>query len=156
MSDYYQEAQEDAVEFVQEYQDAILDQLMSEGKASDDFLNDYDEGDSFHHERYVDRSYNLQEAAQLLDALDEYEETDKGLWEGQSPRDAISTQAAFTYGKAVYCMAQDIIKEINGETTYVVGKLEDETDAANEDLNQDKLKEALSTMIDRVCKDYTA
>ena len=63
----------------------------------------------------MDKSYNLQEAAELLDELDEYKETDEGLWEGQEPRDAIATQAAYTYGAAVMSLFQALIKEINND-----------------------------------------
>ena len=65
------------------------------------------------HENHVDKSYTLSEAAELLDDLDDYEETDEGLWEDLSPRDAISAQAAYTYGNAVNYLFGDLTKKIN-------------------------------------------
>ncbi len=115
MSHYYDEAKDDAKEFATEFLDQIVGQLLVKGEASDDYNNDYDGGDSHFHESYVDKDYGLLEAAELLDALDQYEETDSGLWEGQEPRQAIATQAAFTYGNAVGSLFSDLIKEINGE-----------------------------------------
>lgn len=120
MSNYYQEAESDARETVREYQDTILEQLEDKGEASDDLYNDYGNGDSYHHECHVDKWYNLTEAAELLDELSAYEETDTGLWEGQEPRRAIGTQAAYTYGIAVYTFWSDLIKEINDEAETII------------------------------------
>ena len=39
---------------------------------------------------------SLTENAETLDSLYKFEETDRGLWEGQSPRDAISAQSFYT------------------------------------------------------------
>jgi hypothetical protein len=58
-------------------------------------------------------NYNLKEAAELLDQLDEHEETDEGLWDGQSPREAISTQAAYTYRNACTHEFKRVIGIIN-------------------------------------------
>ena len=110
---YQEEATEDAQETARYFLDEIIESFMDKGEASDDLLNDY--SDSYHHENHVDKWYSLQDAAQLLDELDDYEETDTGLWEGQPPKDAISTQAAFTYGNAVYQKFQKLIKEINDD-----------------------------------------
>ena len=117
---YYQKADDDAKYMVEHFADQIVEKLIEEGEASDDLNNDYSGGDSYHHERHVDRAYSLLEAATLLDELDDFEETDSGLWEGQSPRDAIGTQAAFTYGHAVYSMWNDYIKEINSEAREIL------------------------------------
>ena len=97
---YRDAALSDAKDTVEYFADEIVDQLM-DGKASDDLLNDYSRGDEYHHESHVDQAYGLLEAAQLLDELYKHEETDSGLWDGQEPREAIATQAAFTYGNAV-------------------------------------------------------
>jgi len=112
---YRQQADDDAKDMVEHFTDQIVEKLIEEGEASDDLNNDYSGGDSYHHETHVDRSYSLLEAATLLDELDDFEETDSGLWEGQSPRDAIATQAAFTYGHAVYSMWNDYIEKINDD-----------------------------------------
>jgi hypothetical protein len=113
-TEYRAEAQNDARATAENFFDEIVEQLLDKGEASDDLNNDYPNGDAYHHERHVDRSYSLQEAAALLDELDQYEETDSGRREGQGPREAISTQAAFTYGAAVWSMWSDLITEING------------------------------------------
>jgi exonuclease VII small subunit len=124
--DYRQNAQDDAQETVLEYLDEIVEQLENNGEASDDLYNDYSNGDAWHHESHVDRWYNLQEAADLLGQLSEYKEDDYGLWEGQEPERAIGTQAAYTYGNAVYSEWGELISRINDE--YADWEDEDEED----------------------------
>lgn len=118
---YRNEASDDAADFAENFLDQIIEQIVENGKASDDFRNDYSDGDSYFYESYVDRGYSLKEAAELLDEL---EETDSGLWEGQSPRDAISTQAAFTYGNAVASFIHYLIEEINDAIEELQSDLE--------------------------------
>lgn len=110
---YYTDARFDARYTVENFIDEIVHDLIENGEASDDLLNDYGNGDSYHHESHVDKSYRLTEADELLDELREYEETDSGLWQGLQPREAISAQAAYTYGNAVMSFWFDLIKEIN-------------------------------------------
>lgn len=113
MTNYRAEALDDARSTVSEFADEIVEKIMDGGDASDDLNNDYSNGDAYHHESHVDRDYNLREAAELLDDLSDFEETDSGLWEGLEPRKAIAAQAAYTYGNAVYSNWTDLIGEIN-------------------------------------------
>lgn len=113
--DYLADARSDAADAVEHFEDEIVAQLVQHNKASDDMRNDYPGGDSYHHENYVDKMYSLIEAANLLDQLSNYEETDGGLWEGLEPREAVKAQAAFTYGNAVYSLWRELIEEINKE-----------------------------------------
>lgn len=115
MSNWLNDARTDAADTANEFIDTIVDEYVDHGEVSDDLLNDYPGGDSYHHETHVDKSYDLSEAAELLEELDDYEETDEGLWQGQKPREAISTQAAFTYGNAVMSLFRDLVKEINDD-----------------------------------------
>jgi len=117
---YLQDAANDAAETVRNFADEILEQLLDKDEASDDLYNDYSNGDSWHHESHVDRSYNLTDAAELIDQLSDYEETDSGLWEGQQPKEAIGTCAAFTYGNAVYDQWRDLIEKINEEAADII------------------------------------
>lgn len=110
---YRSNAVNDAKYFIDEFEDEIVSQILENGAASDDLYNDYGHGDAFIHETYVEKDYDLMEAAKLLTDLSDFEETDSGLWEGQEPRRAIATQAAFTYGQACTSFIQDLIKEIN-------------------------------------------
>jgi len=144
---YSTDATDDAKETVREYLDAIVDQIVDSGEASDDLLNDYGNGDRWHHESHVDKSYDLQEAAQLLSELSDHEETDSGLWEGQAPREAIATQAAFTYGNAVYSEWRDLIERINdeyGDLSPDLDALETEAEVKRERLEQLENAEELS------------
>jgi hypothetical protein len=156
---YRQEAKEDASEMVLHFVDQIVDQLISDGTASDDMYNGYTEGDSYHHERHIDRSYTLIEAATAIDELHEFEETDSGLWDGMSPRDAISAQAAYTYGNAVASMWSSFIDDINNDdeierlveeyhdTVNIVEADDDEQEADRSGVEQDledRIKEIVS------------
>ena len=151
MSDY-QDAKEDAADFVLNFKDEVLEQLLDKGEASDDFLNDYPGGDSYHHETHVDKWYSLSEADEVLSSLSEYEETDRGLWEGLEPRDALSAQAAYTYGNAVYSMAVDLVTEINDQAKRIIEDFDDEAEEKGEDRDEEELKKDLAAMIDEVCK----
>jgi len=162
--DYQIKALEDARETISEFREEILEQLNDTGKASDDLLNDYGTGDSYHHESHVDRCYDLTDAAELIDQLYEHEETDSGLWEGQRPKEAIGTCAAYTYGSAVYSNWADLIKEINDEAEAIINDYDEKIDIAeaseeDEDMEyygsssndlRDHKTEALGEVIDRL------
>lgn len=113
---YQNEAISDAKSTAEEFLDEILESFMdNSGEASDDLLNDYGNGDAYHHESHVDKSYSLLEAAELLNELSDHEETDSGLWEGQKPQEAVCSQAAYTYGNAVMSYWKDLIDDINSD-----------------------------------------
>jgi hypothetical protein len=120
------EAQDDAKDAVEHFLDEIVDQLTQDGEASTDLTDRRNYSESYHHETHIDRSYSLLDAAKVLDDLGQYEETDSGLWEGQEPRDAISTQAAFTYGNAVYSFFEDEVGSVNDEVGPVAREMMDE------------------------------
>lgn len=141
--DYGQESEEDAKRMVDEFRDQIEEQLVDNDSASQDFNNDYVGGDSYHHENHVDRPYQLLEAAQLLQQLSDYEETDTGLWEGQQPEDAISTKAAFTYGNAVASDWSDLIDKINDEYDDMKDGIDSKFDEEDEDYDEEAHEKAL-------------
>ncbi len=135
-TDYRAEAQSDASDTALNFIDEIVEALCENREASDDLLNDYPNGDSYHHENHTDRSYDLSDAAEVLDQLSEYEETDTGLWDGLAPRDAIGAQAAYTYGNAVCALWCNLIKEIN--KSCAIDELLDELDAVDDDTEDDE------------------
>ena len=112
-TNYLEEAESDAKDFIKHFEDEIIEVIVSGGKISNDHNNDYNGGDSYFHESYIDKWYNLEDAAELLNDLSEFEEDDCGLWEGKNPKDAISTMAAFTYGHAVSNYLSDLVEKIN-------------------------------------------
>ena len=114
-TDYSTEARDDARDTIRNFVSDVVEQLLADGRASDDLNNDYPDGNSWHHESHVDKEYSLLEAAELLDDLSDHIETDSGLWEGLEPRAAISAQAAYTYGQAVYSEWSELIEEINSD-----------------------------------------
>lgn len=157
MSDsYLQQAIEDAKDAALYFQDEIVESYLDGSGNADEDLYDYDNGDSYHHENYVDKSYSLLEAAELLDELSDYEETDEGLWFKQMPREAISTQAAYTYGNAVLALFRDLIERINDDDTltdfFVDYEQIEDTVQAEWDAAEDKWKaEMEKTDDDETC-----
>jgi hypothetical protein len=111
---YLENAKSDAQDTAENFRDEIVEKFL-EGEVSNDLLNDYPNGDEWHNTNHTDKAYDLLEAATLLDELDDYEETDSGLWAGQKPRDAISSQAAYTYANAVYGQWRDLVEVINDD-----------------------------------------
>lgn len=114
-TNYSLEAYDDALSTIENFEEEIAEQLEEKGEASSDLNNDYPNGDSYHHENHVDKSYSLREAADVLEQLSEHEADDPGLWEGLEPRRAIEAMAAYTYGNAVYADWVDLIEELNQE-----------------------------------------
>lgn len=147
-TDYVQEAKDDAKSTAEYFIDEIVEQIQEKGKASDDLRNDYPNGDSYHHESHIDRSYALLEAANLLDQLSRYEESDNGLWQGLPPRDAVGAQAAYTYGNAVYSYWNDLIEEINDK----VG--EENFDVGPKDWSPIRPKVSLKKFVEKVIKEF--
>lgn len=109
--DWNAETLENAWDMVQNFFDEILEQAVTE-PVSNDLYNDYKSGDSYQYENNQP-DMNLLEAAEVLDALDDYEETDWGLWDRSEPKEAVCTQASYTFGNAVMHHWGEIIKEIN-------------------------------------------
>ena len=150
-TNYLREAADDAADTVRNFADEILEQLLDDGEASDDLLNDYPNGDAWHHECHVDKEYSLIDAATLIDQLRDFEENDSGLWEGLEPRRAIAAQAAYTYGNAVYSEWRELIEKINSEASGIISDFDetaeecDDTDA----LETDK-RAALRKLIDEI------
>lgn len=151
-TNYWKEAREDAVEMVNHFEDEIVEQLIDKGEASDDYNNDYPDGDSYHHETHTDRGYTLLEAAKLLDDLSEYEESDSGLWEGLEPRRAVEVQAAFTYGNAVGSFWSDLIRDINEAYNELGGKIKGAFEWAPDE--EPFKPEAVKKIIQEVIKDW--
>jgi hypothetical protein len=111
----------DAIEyFLDEIVSAAFDNRDEVPTAIDEW------SDSYHHETHVDRSYRLMEAAEILDQLSQYEETDSGLWEGQEPQEAVITQAAFTYAHAVYSEFRTMMEGVNEGLSDVFSEMAEE------------------------------
>jgi hypothetical protein len=127
-------ADSDARDAIEYFLDEIVSRAFDD---RDEVPTGIDEwSDSYHHETHVDRSYSLMEAAEILDQLSKYEETDRGLWEGQEPRDAVITQAAFTYGNAVYQEFRTLVESVNEAISEVFPEIADEEEK-REELKQD-------------------
>lgn len=118
-----EDATSDAKDAVEYFIDEIIEELIGDGEAKND-LGHY--SDSYLDEN-LNQSYSLLEAAQILDALPDYEETDSGLWEGQDdPQEAVKVQAIFTYRNAVSSYFEDEMGTVNDDVGPVAQSMMDE------------------------------
>src|SRR5690606_15113144 len=92
--------------------------------------------------------YNLQEAAKLLSDLEDYQETDRGLWERQKPTDAISTMAAYTFGAAVHHFFGELIGQINEEFDI------DEFINDDGDVDEDAARKAAEELVHQLANEF--
>ena len=150
-TNYLREAADDAADTVRNFADEILEQLLDDGEASDDLLNDYPNGDAWHHECHVDKDYSLIDAATLIDQLRDFEENDSGLWEGLEPRRAIAAQAAYTYGNAVYSEWRELIEKINSEASGIISDFDETAEECDDtDALETAKRAALRKLIDEI------
>jgi hypothetical protein len=123
-------ADSDARDAIEYFLDEIVSRAFDD---RDEVPTGIDEwSDSYHHETHIDRSYSLMEAAEVLDQLSQYEETDSGLWEGQEPQEAVITQAAFTYAHAVYSEFRTMMEGVNEALSEVFPEMADEEEKREE------------------------
>lgn len=130
--DYENDARRDAAATADNFIEEIVEMLVDSGEASDDLMNSYPGGDSWHHENHTDKDYDLTEAAELIRDLRENVETDKGLWESLEPDRAIIAQAAYTYGNAVYAQFQRLVERINDGYDFLTIDLDEKEKEAEE------------------------
>ncbi len=133
-TDYRQDAKDDALETVKNFQDQIVEQLIQKGEASKDLFNDYLDGDAYHHD-YHANDYDLLESATLLHQLSEDKETDRGLWQGLDPEQAICAQASYTYSNAVMSEFQGLIEGLNDAFPIIIDDEGDEEERVKTFLN---------------------
>lgn len=119
--DWLKEAEEDAQDWIKEQlMDAIAEKVLEGERIDADLLRE-DGQDTYHHETHIDKDYDIAEAAEIIDQLDEYEETDAGLWQGLDGFRAMAAAcAAYTYGNAVYHLASEILERINDNTDVIM------------------------------------
>lgn len=110
MVDYNDEVRKEAVGFIEEVMDEVVEALRN----GDDYLLDGDVDDRFF-ECVTDRSYTLSDAAFVIDNSNNVE-TDSGLWEGKDPQDAIEIQAAYTFSNDVHSEVEEIYENL--KSTY--------------------------------------
>jgi len=110
MVDYESEVRKEAIDFIEEVMDDVVEALKNE----EDYLLDGDVEDRFF-ECVTDRSYTLSDAAFVIENSSNVEE-DSGLWEGKDPQDAIEIQAAFTFSNDVHQDVAEIYEDL--KSTY--------------------------------------
>lgn len=126
---YDEQVIEEAKCFLYDNEDMIRDAIKN---GSDFDRNDIDELDEVFHYSIVDRAYSLMEAAFIVENCHE-EEHDSGLWDGQSPRDAINTMAAFSFANDVWDELTALYEQIRSEYDEVMEAMEMLLDMEHED-----------------------
>lgn len=143
---YEKDVEQEAKDFLDNHEDD-LKEAIKEGKDFD--RNDIDDLDSWFHEEITDRAYSLEDAAFVLAHSSEVE-TDSGLWEGQDPGDAISTQAAFTFSNDVWFKCEEIYKEIKEEYESQKTEIDEKTE------DEDKTEQENGKLLDKLFQQYTS
>lgn len=142
-TDYLEEAQEDvkdmALEFLEEITQALLDGDLCSWKLLgsspiDSYL--YEEAREF---------YSLIEAAECLDQLSDYEETDSGLWQNLPPKEAVLVQASYTYKNAIVSFWGGVIEEV--KTDGIIADFITEAQETETDPDKDTLEQMVKSVI---------
>lgn len=110
----------DAEDFVNQYFDTFLENIKDMGSQNfDSYVND----DGKLHET-IDQYLDLEDAVTIIENCSE-EETDSGLWEGLSPKEAIVSMAFWSYKNDMYFRIKELFEErINEVINEELNKLE--------------------------------
>lgn len=139
-TDYRYNANSDALEMLYEHREQVIEYLCMDAVwEAPKYPNEYEGMDRWHHESYIDKNpdYTLQEAADLLEQLEGFAETDRGLWQGIAPVAAITCQAAYTYGNAIWHYFVKHIENLNDNLCSVILEM---------DVQADDFKDQVDTM----------
>lgn len=128
MSNYDKLIKEEAVDFLKDHRDMIVQALLD---GSDFDYNEIYDLDRAWHESIRDRSYNTNDARWILENC-ENEEGDNGLWEGQDYDQATQTKAAYSFSNDVWFSAKEIYEDLKSEYEQALEEKEDE-DSEDED-----------------------
>lgn len=104
--------EEEALSFMNEIEEYIHDGVENGWDWYDLHYHRQNIQDYFH-EQVIDKYWDLDDAVCILQNVDPiYIEDDGGLWDGVEPLQALSIQAAFTYGNVVSDRCLEIYDEI--------------------------------------------
>jgi phage-related protein len=134
-----------AREAAREIADDILAALAEKGEV-DEYSTDHDAADEFIFSGAADQNYSLLEAAQILEDLADWEETDSGLWQGLPPRDAVTAQAAWTLRAASCDFFGKIMAAVNEDARGgILADMIGEDDPACEYARRGRLEEIIDS-----------
>lgn len=116
--DWRQEARDCARNVVEEFIDEIVENLIDGGETPK-YVDDYENGDEILNGWALDNSpiSTILEAAEFLDEFWRERETDRGLWDGQEPTEAIVTQAVYTFQNVVRQYSTELLESISEEAS---------------------------------------
>lgn len=137
-SNYSEYIEQGAQEFVDEYEDDLIQEIKDGNTDIHEYVND-----SRTHE-WVDNDFiyvDLVDSAEILEQSDNVE-TDYGLWEGLEPRKAIEAQAFFTYRNDLSYAVMDKIEELlQTKLDDVMSNLEELREELESEENEDIINE---------------
>lgn len=131
---YQKDVRKDAIDFIVDHEDEIKEAIK---EGSDFDANDISCLDEDFHCDIIDRAYSPADAGYILENC-ENEEDDRGLWDGQDPKQAISTMAAFSYGNDVWFEAKEIYEKIKEKYDDTIDAATDINNELEEDEQEDE------------------
>jgi hypothetical protein len=142
---YYGYVEEEARRFVDEYLEESLESIEEGNTDMHMFIDDY----RLH--EWCDNDFiyvGLSDSAEILEQSNDVEE-DSGLWEGLEPREAIKTQAFFTYRSDMYFEVKELFES---ELEDKIESLQNEYSSLEEDLEEagDDEREEIEEKMDSV------
>lgn len=157
------DAKSDASDFVLENVDGLIEQLIEADEAD----TSPEELDECWREGICPNGIGFLDACHTIDNLEEFEETDKGLWEGcEDFRAAAEACAYYTYQNAVCHYIGELIGEVNDsdEVEELLDRYrgsedededEEDDDAKSEPYSREQLGTDLENVINAICKAFT-
>lgn len=148
MPNHKQNAIDDAMSSVEDHIKEIAEYILDFSSVPTDAEGDLDGFEQYHHENHLG-DYGLLEAAEVLTELSEHEETDSGFWEGKSPKEALSTMAAYTYSAAVLHQTNAILKDLKDfqEIEDLIEEM-DESEDFDRDAMRRNIRDAIQKFLD--------
>lgn len=134
-------AEQDACDMIVAFSNQIINKIISDKKASNN-LKDYEGGESYHKSTHL-KSFDLTDAAIILDIFSEHKETNEEFWKDLSPIDAVCKMGSHCYANYVLNKWEDLIDTINYQSEEV---LDDTTKKYQQEL-KDIQKEFNSQML---------
>lgn len=133
-ADYDGYVKSEALDFVDEYKQELIDNIKDGDTDVDEFIHDYRLHD------WVDNDFiyvDIEDSATIINRSDNVE-TDSGLWENLEPEEAINSKAFFTYRNNLGFKIEELFK---AELEEQVGILEEKYNNIQNDMDKAESEE---------------
>lgn len=127
MVNYDSEVEKEAVDFI----DNLMDEFLEAMENDENYFIDGDIQDRLF-EDVTDRSYTITDAAFVIENSSN-PESDRGLWDGKDPAEALETQAAFTFSNDVSSKVEEIYEDVKSKYDDEFQRIRDELEEKHTD-----------------------